>query len=326
MNPKALIIPIAVVVAGAGLMAVGIVHAEAAVTVPCAVPHHPTACSSPSPVARSSPRAAPALVIASPSVAPPRSSVAVASPSASAPMSTLKPAAAPSAAAGENCTSGAALVAGKYWISNNQWGKDSGSGSQCISRRGGSGTLRWATHWQWTGQRNSVKSYASAVLGWHWGFKATGTGLPIALGDHKAVRTTWNFTVTQQKTNTLDVSYDLWLHDIAKPDWTNQPTDEVMVWLYRSGGAGPLGTKQATVSLGGTTWDLYRGTIGWNVFSFVRTGNTTSSAINLTDFTDDLIRRGWLQRTKYLSSVEAGTEIFTGTGRLDTTAYAVTID
>ena len=145
------------------------------------------------------------------------------------------------------------------------------------------------------------------------------------LSDHRAVTTTWNFTVTQQTANALDVSYDLWLHDIGNADWNNQPTDEVMVWLYRSGGAGPVGTKQATVTIGGTTWDLNRGNIGWNVFSFVRTSNTTSATLNLTDFTDNLIGRGVLQNTKYLSSVESGAEIFTGQGRLDTSVYNVTV-
>jgi hypothetical protein len=176
-----------------------------------------------------------------------------------------------------------------------------------------------------TGQANSVKSYASAVLGWHWDWKSRDTGLPIRLSDGRAVRRNWDFAVRQESPNTMNVAYDLWLHDVAAPDWPDEPTDEVMVWLYRSGGAGPVGTKQATVTIGGTTWDLYRGDIGWNVFSFVRTGNTTSADLDLTDFTDDLTTRGWLQRSKYLSSVEAGTEIFAGEGALDTSAYAVTI-
>ncbi|GAA4598415.1 hypothetical protein BJY16_002702 [Actinoplanes octamycinicus] len=41
--------------------------------------------------------------------------------------------------------------------------------------------------------------------------------------------------------------------------------------------------------------------------------------------TDDLAGRGWLDKTKYLSSVQAGTEVFTGSGQLDTSAYSVKI-
>ena len=226
----------------------------------------------------------------------------------------------------ENCTDYAALVRGKYWVNNNVWGKADGTGSQCVSENGLSGdSLSWGTSWTWSGDTTKVKSYASAVLGWHWGWKSAGTGLPIRLSDGKAVNTNWNFQVTQATGNIMNVAYDLWLHDIANPDWQHNPTDEVMVWLYRSGGAGPVGTKQATVTIAGTTWDLYKGNIGWNVYSFVRTSNTSSAALDLTGFTDDLVARGWLTTNKYLSSVQAGPEIFTGSGRLDTTAYSVKI-
>lgn len=252
-----------------------------------------------------------------------------ASPSASATKSaTASPSATTSAAtvAKEDCTDFAALVQGKYWVNNNVWGKADGTGSQCVWNNSLTGeNLSWGTSWTWAGDTTKVKSYASAVLGWHWGWKTTGTGLPVQLSAGKAVNANWNFTVTQKTSNIMNVSYDLWFHTIGNADWQDQPTDEVMVWLYRSGGAGPVGTKQATVTVAGTTWDLYKGNIGWDVYSFVRTSNTTSAGLNLTDFTDDLAGRGWLDKTKYLSSVQAGTEVFTGSGQLDTSAYSVKI-
>jgi hypothetical protein len=108
----------------------------------------------------------------------------------------------------------------------------------------------------------------------------------------------------------------------------DDPTDEVMVWLYRANGAGPVGTKQVTVTIAGTSWDLYRGAIldssgrmRWNVFSFVRTANATTAVLNLMDFYNDLVTRGWMQSSKYVSSIQAGTEIFTGTGQLDTKGF-----
>ncbi|GAA2478717.1 GH12 family glycosyl hydrolase domain-containing protein [Winogradskya humida] len=226
----------------------------------------------------------------------------------------------------ENCAAGGEITAGKYWLNNNQWGKDTGTGTQCVTRSSLDGdTLAWSTTWDWTGQQNSVKSYASAVLGWHWGWKAGNTGLPVRLSDREPVNADWDFTVKQDTPNTMNVAYDLWLHDVAEPDWQDQPTDEIMVWLYHSGGAGPVGTRQATVTIGGTSWDLYRGNIGWNVYSFVRTDNAEGSDLDLRDFTDDLTARAWLPATKYLSSVQAGTEIFTGSGTLDTDSYSVRI-
>jgi len=305
------VVPAAVVAVGATVATAGILRADAASRVTVPVPVVTVAAPLPS---ATTPQPAPAAALAT---GTPR-------PSAS----TARPAPAVTGAKGtENCAAGGAIAEGEYWLNNNQWGKDAGKGSQCVWETGRSGdTFGWGTSWKWTGEQNSVKSYVSAVLGWHWGFKAQGTGLPIRLSAGRSVRSSWDFKVTKRTANTMNVAYDLWLHDIAAPDWQNQPTDEVMVWLYRSGGAGPVGTKQATVTIGGTKWDLYRGEIGWNVFSFVRASNTSTADLNLTDFTDDLAGRGWLQRTKYLSSVQAGPEIFTGAGTLDTSAYSVTID
>ncbi|MDI6101905.1 glycosyl hydrolase [Actinoplanes sp. NEAU-A12] len=311
MLAKRIVVPLSVLTLGSAAAIVGVMNAGAA-----------TAPASPStskvPTATASP------VTASPAA----SKTATAMPTATR-TTTPKPTATPTAAAGqdaENCTDLAALARGKYWVNNNLWGKADGTGSQCVWENGlGGDSLSWGTEWTWAGDNTKVKSYASAVFGWHWGWKAAGTGLPVQLSAGKAVDTRWNFKVTQTTSNVMNVAYDLWLHDMAGPDRQNNPTDEVMVWLYRSGGAGPVGTKQATVTIAGATWDLYKGNIGWEVYSFVRTSNTSAADLDLTDFTNDLVARGWLAKTKYLSSVQAGTEIFTGSGRLDTTAYSVKI-
>jgi hypothetical protein len=108
-------------------------------------------------------------------------------------------------------------------------------------------------------------------------------------------------------------------------DWQDQPTDEVMVWLNRQGGAGPLGTKYGSVSLGGAMWDIYQGDIGWKVYSFVRRTNTTRADLDLDDFTQALVRRKLLSNNKYLSGIESGSEVFRGSGRLDTKSYSVDI-
>jgi hypothetical protein len=43
------------------------------------------------------------------------------------------------------------------------------------------------------------------------------------------------------------------------------------------------------------------------------------------DFLGNLVSRGWVSNTKYLSSIEAGTEVFTGDGQLDTDSYTADI-
>ncbi len=234
------------------------------------------------------------------------------------------------AQAASTCTNYGTITQGKYYLSNNLWGSDSGNGWQCVWDSYQSGnTTGWGTSWSWTSktpaQDNSVKSYTSSVLGWHWGWKTSGTQLPVQLSAGKRVQANWNFTVTQRTPNTMNVAYDLWFHNKSNADWPDQPTDELMVWLYRSGGAGPLGTKVATVNVAGASWDLYEGDIGWKVHSFVRTSNTTSANLNLADFSNVLVGRGYISSSKYLSGIEAGTEVFRGDGQLDTNSYSVSV-
>ncbi|RRS01492.1 GH12 family glycosyl hydrolase domain-containing protein [Glycomyces terrestris] len=235
------------------------------------------------------------------------------------------------AQAASTCASGGTIAMGKYYVTNNLWGAGSGSGWQCSWDSWQSGdTIGWGTNWDWSGQSNSVKSYSSTVLGWHWGWQRPGTELPVRIWDNRSIPTTWDYTVTGS--GTMNVAYDLWLHTQSNPDSSSTPTDEIMIWPYRSGGAGPAGTYQTTVNIGGANWDLYRGWIdagsgnGWNVFSFVRTSNTTSVNLNLRDFVNDLVyNRQWLSNSKYLTSVQAGTEVFIGSGQLNTNSYWVDV-
>ncbi len=224
-------------------------------------------------------------------------------------------------------TAYASIILGKYWINNNVWGASGASGSQSIWDTCSSGnTIGWGTSWTWSGGSNGqVKSYASAVLGWQWGWKVTsGTGLPVQISANKNVTCGWTYRVNPGQT--IDVSYDLFVHSIANPGTNDNPTDEIMIWLYRSGGAGPIGGTQATVSLAGSSWELHQGNNGnWNVYSYVNTTNQTSATLNLMDFLKDLVSRGWMTSSKYLSSVQAGTEVFVGTGELDTDSYYCTI-
>ncbi|MBC8135249.1 MAG: endo-1,4-beta-glucanase [Fibrella sp.] len=215
------------------------------------------------------------------------------------------------------------LPMGKYYINNNVWGQggaDASSWESIWTWGNASGSWGWGSNWSWTGGNAwDVKAYPSVVLGWHWGWERTGTGLPVRINANRPVNSKANFSVTG--TNTLNVAYDLWFHTQSNPTWENNPSDEVMIWLYRQNGAGPLGTFEGTVNLAGTSWDLYRGNIGWNVFSFIRRSNTTNATMNLRDFYGEIVRRGWMANTKYLTSVQFGSEIFNGNGQLNVNEY-----
>jgi hypothetical protein len=231
---------------------------------------------------------------------------------------------------GRTCQRNAAITLGKYWINNNWWGVSSGnngsancsatSNFQSIASRCQQGDLvGWATDWNWAGT-GSVMTFASLVFGWQYDdFRIDNTGLPVQLSANRAVNCGWGFTVSGS--GTMNVAYDMWLHTTNSPTYNSQPSEEVMVWLYRGGGAGPVGSRQATVTIGGTSWDLYRGTTVQPVYSFIRTQNATTAVLNMSQFLSDLVSRGWVQNSRYLTSVQAGTEIFTGSGSVTTNGF-----
>ncbi len=226
----------------------------------------------------------------------------------------------------QTCQAGGVITAGRYWLNNNLWGQSAGTGQQCSWKSCMTGeTLAWGTSWNWSGGENQVKSFASVVLGWQWGWKVQNTGLPVQVSANPTATCNWDFLITQQATNTMNVAYDLWLHSIPNPDYQDDPTDEVMVWVYRGGGAGPIGPTEMTVNVAGANWELHRGFTNWNVYSFVRTQSAPSSSLNLMDFINQLVTLGWMDPAKYLSSIQAGTEIFEGTGQLDVSAYSCSI-
>ncbi|MEG3634400.1 GH12 family glycosyl hydrolase domain-containing protein [Micromonospora palythoicola] len=227
---------------------------------------------------------------------------------------------------GRLCDSDDLIEIGKYWIPNNQWGATGATGSQCIWSNGGPGDpIYWGTSYTWSGDPSSVKSYAAAILGWHWGWRRPNTGLPVQVSANRDVTTNWRFNVTTNGSSNMNVAYDMWFHPMADPGSADQPTDELMIWLYRAN-ASPAGSRQGTVTIAGTTWEVWRGHVGtWNVYSYVRTSNTTSATLNIRDFTNDVVSRGWMSSSKYLTSVQAGPEIFTGSGEVSTTLYQVTV-
>ena len=229
------------------------------------------------------------------------------------------------------CNNGDFLIRGKYYLYNNLWGANTGSGSQRLwaASENNDTNIAWRTHWNWIGSTDSIKSYAAVVLGWQWhmGWKLTNTGLPVKLSSIRSAQTIWEFNLTQEIPGEINITYDIWLGEKAKHS-DEDPTGEIMVWLYHSDNIRPIGIKLARKYIAGTIWDLWRGphpVSGWPVYSFVRMKNTYYETLNLMDFVQCLFSYG-LCRTDYLLSIQAGPEIINGTGRLDTIYYSVDIE
>lgn len=106
------------------------------------------------------------------------------------------------------------------------------------------------------------------------------------------------------------------------------PHSEVMIWLAALNGAGPIsstGSAIATVTLAGHTYSLYYGLNGsMQVYSFVATSQVAAFDADVMDFFDYLVANQGVASSACLTTFEAGTEPFTGSGAvLKSNYYAV---
>jgi len=178
---------------------------------------------------------------------------------------------------------------GGYTLFNDVWG--SGAGPQTIWANSPTNWGVWANH----PNTGGVKSYPNIS-------KTVGP----ALSSLHSVSSSFNVSVPG--TGAYETAYDIWCGNNAF---------EIMLWMNKTGAVGPLGTRQTSATVGGHTWDVYRGSNGSNqVFSFVRRGNVTSGSVDVLAVLRWVEARGWFGNVT-LGQVQFGFEITSSSGGLN---------
>ncbi|MEU3932067.1 hypothetical protein AB0E85_08465 [Streptomyces sp. NPDC029044] len=185
-----------------------------------------------------------------------------------------------------------------YTLYNNIWG--SGAGSQCIWANSGTNWGVWANH----PNTGGIKSYPNQT-------KAINKSI-TSLGSLSS-----SYNVSVPSSGAYNTSYDIWDTD---HDY------EIMLWVNKTGPVGPLGSSQGTVSLGGHSWNVFKGTNGANeVFSFIRTSNSSSGTVNILPILK------WIKDTKKwmgnetIGDVQFGYEVTSSSGGLNFTTNNLTV-
>lgn len=187
---------------------------------------------------------------------------------------------------------------GGYTVRNDVWG--SGAGPQTIWANSSSNFGVWSDQ----PDTGGVKSYPHSA-------KAVNKKLSALKGVSSS------FSVTRPGSGAYETAYDIWAGNNAY---------EIMLWMNKTGAVGPLGTKQTTVSVGGHSWDVYKGSNGSNaVYSFLRTSNTNTGTVNVLAVLNWIKTQGWYGDVT-LGEVQFGFEITSSSGGLNFTAnsYSVT--
>jgi hypothetical protein len=188
---------------------------------------------------------------------------------------------------------------GGYTLYNNIWG--SGYGAQTIWANSPSNWGVWANH----PNTGGIKSYPNATR--YIGKRVSALGT-----------TTSSFNVTVPTSGVaFTTAYDIWSSDNAH---------EIMLWMNKYGPVGPLGSQQATATVGGHTWTVYRGSNGANqVYSFIRTSNTHAGTVDIRAIAQWIRARGWFGDVT-IGNVQLGYEITSAAGGKDfvTNSFSVT--
>jgi Glycosyl hydrolase family 12/Cellulose binding domain/Fibronectin type III domain len=211
------------------------------------------------------------------------------------------------------------IQGGKYIVQNNEWGSDL---PQCITVTGTGFTISTANHNKAT--NGAPASYPSVYAGCHYAHCSTGSSLPMQAtsGQFGSVRS--SVSMTYVGTGQWDAAYDIWFDPTPRTDGQNTGA-EIMIWLNHLGAPQPVGSRVATVSLAGGTWDVWFGNIGWNVVSYVRTAATSSIDFAVNTFFTDAVNRGYAQRAWYLTSVQAGFEPWVGGQGLGVNTFSYSV-
>ncbi|KAI5800742.1 concanavalin A-like lectin/glucanase domain-containing protein [Pyronema domesticum] len=204
-----------------------------------------------------------------------------------------------------------------YILYNNLWGSSAAtSGSQCTGLDSTSGTsISWHTSWSWAGGSYNVKSFANTALRF----------TPKKLSAISSIPSSWTYSYSASNI-VANVAYDIFLDTTSG---SSTSAYEIMVWLAAYGGAGPIGSQVATVTIGEKSWKLFDGYNGsMRVFSFVASSSpVTSWSGDMKLFLTHLATNYGLSTALYVNTIQAGTEPFTGSGaKMTTTAFSATIN
>jgi len=231
------------------------------------------------------------------------------------------------------CDPFATAEVGQYMTENNTWGSKGVVGwTQCIggAPHGSSGmTAQWT--WDWKSEGDNVKAYPEVVFGHKPGYpKSTTTLLPRKLA--KIQTLVLDYDVQTEREGTGNMAIDMWLTNTVTPASFAAPpiTHEIMIWLEVFGPMYPGGQQVDKVRINGTMYRVFVGEkfgLGWRYLAFVpNSPMQTMGSIDLMPFFVYLKGKKLITTEEFLSTVNFGNELISGSGETKLNRFAVTVN
>jgi hypothetical protein len=205
-----------------------------------------------------------------------------------------------------------------YHINNNVWQQNlNGVGRQCIWHTDQNNWGADASHSFGNGQ---IKSYASVILGNHYGDRTQNGSFPLQASNIISSRNLYTRWIHDEyNANHYNASYDIWFDEQARENGNN--SHEIMIWPARKNqepiaerydGNGAVPWKR-NINIDGKQYNIYRGSNGQNkVLTFIPISSARDFSANLKAFIKRAVDLGWMTNRLYCTSVQAGWEIISG--------------
>ncbi len=181
---------------------------------------------------------------------------------------------------------------GAYYLYNNMWNVSGYSVSQ---------TLYACSHSNWyvVAEMNNdsgdgaVKTYPNVQMNFNE---------PKISSFHSITST---FAETGPGTGIYEDAYDIWINGVASSGST-----ELMIWTDNVRQV-PSGSVQAAVTFGGRTYKVWK---SGSYIAFVAGTNFSAGSMNLLQFFDWVIAKGWIPASSTLGQIDYGAEIVSTNG------------
>jgi len=201
---------------------------------------------------------------------------------------------------------------GEYIVKNGVWGAET---SQTITVPDTDVCKFNVTHSDHS--QDHVASYPSIFKGQHWSLTTTGwKSIPI----NELEYATFNWSVNSYRpSGVYCIMAESWFSSSLDTSSGYPGGGELLIWLDTQGMV-PGGSKVGDFG----SYEVFYALVDHNYICYHMTGQN-SAEINLLDFINDALSRGYLNSTWYLHDIEAGFEICSGGEGLTLESFNVSV-
>jgi len=226
---------------------------------------------------------------------------------------------------------------------NNVWNKhadESGDGVQCLESRIVDGVIQYGWSWSWPEGKRVIYAYPQIKRGASpWAPKPTDDDrFPAKISSLQALELAFETETTTNGIHNLAAS--MWLTKEPIGDEAPNPSAiaaEVMIWTYSTRGHfNPAGKKAADIMVGGAQWEVWvdrnwKDVSGmnqnrWTYITYRSKENSMSANIDLMELLGHAVEQQLISADLYVSNLELGNEIMSGSGITWVKSFSVTVE